>query len=91
MSLFPSSTEVVVGPGFKSLLPGFPEKPNSPLSASDFKGRVVREIDFNTSSIQIGEYAAFDFFGDGSFYLLGESVTRSTLIGNDVAFPSSSS
>ncbi|OAP56998.1 hypothetical protein AYL99_09110 [Fonsecaea erecta] len=73
MSLFPPSTEVVVGPGFKSsplLLPGFPDKPDSPVRTSDFHGRELREIDFGTSGLRIGGYGAFDFFGDGSFYLL---------------------
>ncbi|KIX98033.1 uncharacterized protein Z520_06112 [Fonsecaea multimorphosa CBS 102226] len=74
MSLFPSSTEVVVGPGFKSsplLLPGYPNKQDSPVRSSDFQGRELREIDFAKSGLQIGGYGAFDFFGDGSFYLLG--------------------
>jgi hypothetical protein len=74
MSLFPAVTEVVVGPGFKAsplLLPGFPEKADSPVLASDFQGRSLREIDFASAPLEIGGYAAFDFFGDASFYLLG--------------------
>jgi hypothetical protein len=74
MSLFPPSTEIVVGSGFKAspvVLPGYPEKPESPLNASDFAGRNLNEIDFKTSALQIGGFAAHDFFGDGSFYLLG--------------------
>ncbi|EXJ72049.1 uncharacterized protein A1O5_04552 [Cladophialophora psammophila CBS 110553] len=73
MSLFPPSTELVVGPGFKAaplLLPGFPEKLDSPVRTSDFKGRELREIDFKSSSLRIGGYGVHDFFGDGSFYLL---------------------
>jgi hypothetical protein len=76
MALFPASTEIVVGPGFKSapqLLPGFPEKLDSPVLVSDFKGRELREIDFTGSNLRIGGYRAYDFFGDGSFYLLGTS------------------
>ncbi|EXJ80345.1 hypothetical protein A1O1_08489 [Capronia coronata CBS 617.96] len=72
MSLFPSSTELVVGPGFKdspALLPGFPEHPDSPVCSSDFRGRQLREIDFK-SNLRIDGFAAYDFFGDGSFYLL---------------------
>ncbi len=75
MSLFPPSTEVVVGPGFKSspqLLPGFPEKLDSPVLILDFEGRELREIDFTASSLEVGGYGAYDFFGDGSFYLLGK-------------------
>ena len=78
MSLFPPSTEVVVGPGFKSspqLLPGFPEKLDSPVLVSDFKGRELREIDFKASAFGMGGYGAHDFFGDGSFYLLGKLPT----------------
>ena len=30
----------------------------------------IREISFEHSSLRIGQFAAFDFFGDGSFYLL---------------------
>jgi hypothetical protein len=74
MSLFPSSTEIVVGPGFKAapqLLPGYPAVAESPVRESDFAGRTLREIDFAASSLDIGGYKAHDFFGDGSFYLLG--------------------
>lgn len=34
------------------------------------RGRELREIDFTSSPLHIGKFAAFDFFGDGSFYLL---------------------
>ena len=34
------------------------------------RDRPVREMSFNDSSLCIGEFAAMDFFGDGSFYLL---------------------
>ena len=38
MSLFPSSTEVVVGPGFKKeFMPGYPTKQDSPMLDTDFK------------------------------------------------------
>ncbi|KAJ9612308.1 hypothetical protein H2200_003905 [Cladophialophora chaetospira] len=73
MSLFPPSTEIVVGPGFKSapqLLPGFPEKLDSPVLVSEFESRQLREIDFSATSLEIGGYGAYDFFDDGSFYLL---------------------
>lgn len=36
----------------------------------DCRGREVREIDFTATSLRIGDFSAFDFFGDGSFYLL---------------------
>jgi hypothetical protein len=75
MSLFPHSTEIVVGSGFKNppkVLPGYPKKPNSPVLASDFEGRHLNEINFTKSDSEIGGFAAHDFFGDGSFYLLGK-------------------
>lgn len=68
---FPSSTDLVVGPGFQGqYLPGYPTNPDSPLLDADFKGRNVREIDESSFSLKIGRCPAFDYFGDGSFYLL---------------------
>ncbi|OAP59117.1 hypothetical protein AYL99_06415 [Fonsecaea erecta] len=71
-STFPPSTEVVVGPGFKeAFMPGYPGKPDSPVRESDFKGRQLREVTFTEpGTLQIGDFRAHDFFGDGSFYLL---------------------
>ncbi|POR32500.1 Uncharacterized protein TPAR_07279 [Tolypocladium paradoxum] len=71
--LFPTSTELVVGPGFKAspvLLPGFPHNPDSPIDAAAIKGRALTEIGFEDSKLDIGGFRAHDFFGDGSFYLL---------------------
>lgn len=69
-STFPSSTGLVVGPGFKEAhLPGYPENPDATLLKSDYEGREMREIDFS-DSLEIGRFKAHDFFGDGSFYLL---------------------
>lgn len=36
----------------------------------EIRGRQVREIDFGSTTVQTGRFPAFDFFGDGSFYLL---------------------
>ncbi|KAK5119240.1 hypothetical protein LTR85_007854 [Meristemomyces frigidus] len=79
-SVFPPSTELVVGPGFKaSYLPGYPTNPEAFLLDSAFEGRSVRELDFESSSSSsssssiittIGGFPALDFFGDGSFWLL---------------------
>ena len=71
MTTFPSSTELVVGPGFqKEYLPGYPTNPTSAMLDSDFSGRTVREIPESDFSLMIGRFPAFDYFGDGSFYLL---------------------
>ncbi|GLA94101.1 hypothetical protein AtubIFM57143_001047 [Aspergillus tubingensis] len=72
VALFPPTTSLVVGPGFKShphLLPGFPDDAESPVSADAFSGRDVVEPDF-ADGLKIGGFRAQDFFGDGSFYLL---------------------
>ncbi|KAJ5568084.1 hypothetical protein N7450_010570 [Penicillium hetheringtonii] len=71
-STFPATTDLVVGPGFKdNLLPGAPKNPESPLNESDYTGRDLREISFEGSkTLNIGRFKAFDYFGDGSFYLL---------------------
>ncbi|KAL2827255.1 hypothetical protein BJY01DRAFT_139747 [Aspergillus pseudoustus] len=72
MELFPTTTELVVGPGFKAsprLLPGFPENVDSPIDSRAIEGRELREIAFD-DSFQIGGFRAHDLFGDGSFYLL---------------------
>ncbi len=70
-STFPPSTDLIVGPGFKeALLPGFPSNPNGEVSESAYKGRTLREISFQDSSLMLGRFNAIDFFDDGSFYLL---------------------
>lgn len=69
-STFPSSTDLVVGPGFKDAhFPGYPENPDATLLQTDYEGRGVREIDFS-DDMEIGRFKAHDYFGDGSFYLL---------------------
>lgn len=75
-ALFPPTTELVVGPGFKAspnILPGFPDNIDSPVDAKVFAKRTLTEIDFSGTKLQIGGYDAYDFFDDGSFYLLGRS------------------
>ncbi|KAL8898822.1 MAG: hypothetical protein Q9192_001885 [Flavoplaca navasiana] len=70
-SVFPPSTELVVGPGLKArCMPGYPTNPDSPILDSAFQGRSVREVNFSTSTTTIGGFRAQDFFGDGSFWLL---------------------
>lgn len=70
-STFPSSTALVVGPGFKSaFLPGYPENENSAIRQSDYEGRALRELEFEASKNRIGGLQYHDYFGDGSFYIL---------------------
>jgi glyoxylase-like metal-dependent hydrolase (beta-lactamase superfamily II) len=74
-SLFPPTTSLVVGPGFKSnpsTYPGFPINPDGYLPHSAFEGRDLIELDFSSSSsaLKIGGLRAIDWFNDGSLYLL---------------------
>ncbi|CAE6528823.1 unnamed protein product [Rhizoctonia solani] len=71
-NLFPPTTSLTVGPGFEAaMLPGYPTNPESPILESAYKGRELVEISFeHTPTLSIGEFRAFDYFGDGSFYLL---------------------
>lgn len=69
-STFEKSTALIVGPGFtKAFTPGFPVDPEGKVLQSDMDGRVLREIVFD-QDLKIGGFDAFDYFGDGSFYLL---------------------
>ena len=69
-STFPPSTKLVVGAGMKdSCLPGYPADEAAFVLESDFAGREVQEVDFSSRQ-KIGRFDAFDYFGDGSLYLL---------------------
>lgn len=75
---FPPSTSLIVGPGFKGMLPGYPTNPDAAILESDLANRQLIELDFSsgTSSshtfkpLTVGRFRALDYFGDGSFYLL---------------------
>ncbi|KEF55603.1 uncharacterized protein A1O9_08353 [Exophiala aquamarina CBS 119918] len=72
-SLFPDQTNIVVGPGFsKAYMPGYPLGKDSSILESDYSGKRVIEINFKGSEgiVQIGPWRGFDYFGDGSFYVL---------------------
>ncbi|KAF9038988.1 hypothetical protein BDZ89DRAFT_1061126 [Hymenopellis radicata] len=64
--LFPSTTELVVGPG--SDLKTYPSTPDASLTESDLQGRKVTELKHFT--VDIGGYKALDYFSDGSLYIL---------------------
>ncbi|CAE6477038.1 hypothetical protein ACGC1H_003271 [Rhizoctonia solani] len=70
--LFPSTTSLTVGPGFKAnMLPGYPANPDSPILESAYKDRELVEVSFDQHpELRIGQFRALDYFGDGSFYLL---------------------
>ena len=72
-SLFPSSTSLVVGPGFKSnpkTYPGYPNNPEALTVQDAFEGRHLIELDFSESQLKVCGLRAIDWFDDGSFYLL---------------------
>lgn len=83
-STFPAATTLVVGPGVPQLCwPGYPTKPDAMVLDADAAGRVVQEIDFARQPLRVGRFDAFDYFGDGSFYLLdspGHSVGHMTAL-----------
>ncbi|KAH7399182.1 metallo-beta-lactamase superfamily protein [Phaeosphaeria sp. MPI-PUGE-AT-0046c] len=58
----PSSTDVIVGPGFKSHhVPAYPTVPESHVDERAWEIR---------NGLKIGQFDAIDLYGDGSFYLL---------------------
>lgn len=72
---FPCTTRLVVGPGYKQrYLPGYPEDPKAVETTTDtYHGRETIEIEFAPNGHQvltIGKFKAYDYFGDGSLYLL---------------------
>jgi glyoxylase-like metal-dependent hydrolase (beta-lactamase superfamily II) len=72
VSSFPATTTLIGGAGVReALFPAYPTAAESALSDSDFEGREYREIDFSKeSTIQIHRFQAYDYFNDGSFFLL---------------------
>lgn len=70
MSTFPATTKLILGEGSKeAFTPGWPTDPEAQTLDSDFEGREIMEIDFS-GGLKIGGFRAYDYFGDGSFYLL---------------------
>lgn len=70
LSTFPKSMGLVVGPGFReNFLPGYPTAEKSPGFLEDFEKRHIRELNFSDAPLVAG-YRAFDYFGDGSFWVL---------------------
>lgn len=71
-NMFPPTTKVIVGDGFKGeQLPAYPANDKANVRESDFDGRELVEISFTEpNALQIGPFRAFDYFSDGSFYIL---------------------
>jgi glyoxylase-like metal-dependent hydrolase (beta-lactamase superfamily II) len=69
-ALFPRSMDLVVGPGFSAhFLPGYPVAEDSPMFENAFEGRNVVEATFE-DGLTVGGYEAWDYFHDGSLYIL---------------------
>jgi glyoxylase-like metal-dependent hydrolase (beta-lactamase superfamily II) len=70
-ALFPSDTALIVGPDFKKRYPkAYPSVPDASVDERAWEGRELREISFEECGLKIGRFSAFDYFGDGSFYIL---------------------
>lgn len=70
-STFPHSTDIVVGPGFyEEFFPGGQPIVDSPIRKEYYENRHLREISAKEFNLNIAGFPAFDFFGDGSFYLI---------------------
>ncbi|KAF2111506.1 beta-lactamase-like protein [Lophiotrema nucula] len=72
-STFPTSCDIVVGPGF--LEDCFPDgleqpEPDCWIKREYYENRKIREIKAEQFQLDIAGFPAFDYFGDGSFYLL---------------------
>ncbi|KAK5168934.1 uncharacterized protein LTR77_006243 [Saxophila tyrrhenica] len=68
LSSLPTSVDLITGPGFKdAFLPGYPAKQESVFWEEDFRERNVIEAPFD---MKIGKFDAWDYFSDGSLYVL---------------------
>lgn len=72
---FPATTRLVVGPGFKkAYYPGYPRDAKAYEITSDlYEGRGTVELEFadiDHQAATIGKFLSYDYFDDGSFYLL---------------------
>ncbi|PNP77100.1 gamma-lactamase [Fusarium nygamai] len=91
---FPSTTDLIVGPGFKhGVMPGWPTAKDSHVNETAWQGRELIEIEFSgEAALDIGKFQAYDFYGDGSFYLLnspGHAVGHMSALARTTADPPS--
>ncbi|KAI9148110.1 beta-lactamase-like protein [Paramyrothecium foliicola] len=70
LASFPSSTELLVGPGIKErFMPGWPAVSDAKFREADVAGRRVTGIEAESFNLEISGLKCHDYFGDGSFYL----------------------
>ncbi|KAM0716682.1 hypothetical protein Q7P37_008127 [Cladosporium fusiforme] len=90
---FPTTTDLIVGPGFKSnfIPPSQSTVPDAHLDERAWEDRDLHEIDFSgVKGLQIGDFEAYDFYGDGSFYLLnspGHAIGHMSALARTTANP----
>ena len=53
----------------KAFTPGYPSNPEAFILEADYDGHEIREISFS-QDLALGHFLAYDYFGNGSFYLL---------------------
>ncbi len=93
---FPRKTSLVVGPGFKTMLPGHPTNPGlahpRERSGQPAADRTRLWLGQHLQPLTIGRFRALDYFGDGSFYLLdspGHNVGHISALARVTSSPAS--
>lgn len=93
---FPNSTDLIVGPGFKAnFIPAYPTIRDSHVDERAWQDRELHEIDFHdaaagSKTLKIGKFDGYDFYGDGSFYLLnspGHAIGHMSGLARTTAYP----
>ncbi len=51
-------------------MPGWPTNPNAGFHEEEIEGRKVVEISKESFNVDVGGMPGYDYFGDGSFYIL---------------------
>jgi hypothetical protein len=68
---------VIVGPGFgEEFFPDGKPEEDSPILPSYYANRTLREISEAEFNLDIAGFAVYDYFGDGSFYLINSPGVR---------------
>jgi hypothetical protein len=93
---FPTTTDLVVGPGFiENFVPAYPTIKDSHVDERAWLGRNLQQINLTPGAgprnLQIGNFQAYDFYGDGSFYLLnspGHAIGHMSALARTTVEPS---
>lgn len=60
-------------------MPGWPTVPDADFRETDVAGRKIRGLEAASFNVDIGGLRGYDYFGDGSFYLLNAPGVSSRL------------